>query len=141
MSIEKWILIIFGFIILYDIYCLVDLKHNIKHQILHYRNLTIQDYRILEDTITSMDGREFEIFCAKLFKLLGYDKIHLTKCTSDKGRDIIIEKDNTKSFVECKAWDKDKSLIGREVLQKLIGSCLMDTNVHHCIVITTSKYN
>lgn len=83
-----------------------------------------------------MDGREFEFFCSKLFWNYGY-KVSVTKATNDEGKDLIL---NKKIYVECKCWNEDKGTIGREILQKLVGSMVSD-KITKGICITTSYFH
>lgn len=109
----------------------------------HYKEIGINSL-ILTKAITKMNGRQFEIFTGELFKANGF-KVNITQETCDGGKDIILKKDNITTYVECKRWfggDEDKNgfVIGRVLLQKLIGSCIGD-KVSHAIFITTSSYN
>lgn len=88
--------------------------------------------------IKNMSPREFEIFIANLFTQLGY-KSEATEATCDGGKDVISTNKEEKIYIECKHWNLN-NLIGREILQKLVGSAVGD-NATKAIVITTSKYN
>jgi len=87
------------------------------------------------DMVYKINPRQFEIFCAELFKQHGY-KVRLTAPTSDYGRDIVL---NDNIFVECKHYSKD-NFIGREICQKLLGSCQM-FRAEKAIIITTGTYH
>lgn len=84
------------------------------------------------------DWRKFEQFVAKQFKRKNF-KVILTPRTNDGGKDIIINKNGIKTYVECKYWNSNKS-IGREEIQKLAGAAMMD-GVRNALFITTSTYN
>lgn len=89
--------------------------------------------------IRNMSPREFEIFCGNIFKQLGY-KVKITQETSDGGKDLILYNSNgTKVYVECKHFN-DKNLVGREILQKLVGASV-GGGAKKAIIITTSGYN
>lgn len=97
-----------------------------------------EEYKIflLETTdINNLDDRDFEIFCAEVFKKQGFS-VDLTKATNDYGRDIIL---NGSIYVECKRFNKKES-VGRPILQKLLGSMDM-FNIKKGIVITTGRYS
>lgn len=81
---------------------------------------------------------DFEIFVAKIFEQNGYYVYH-TRKTNDGGKDIIVEKNNIKIYIECKYWNAHNA-IGREAIQKLVGAAIMD-DVQNAIFITTSGYN
>lgn len=84
------------------------------------------------------DWRKFEQFIAKQFKRKNF-KVILTPRTNDGGKDIVIEKNSIKTYIECKYWNSNKS-IGREEIQKLAGAAMMD-GVRNALFITTSTYN
>ncbi|WP_231169547.1 restriction endonuclease [Clostridium botulinum] len=88
--------------------------------------------------IKKMNPREFEIFIANLFTQLGY-KAEATVATCDGGKDVIATNREEKIYIECKHWNINNS-IGREILQKLVGSAVGD-NATKAIVVTTSRYN
>lgn len=97
-------------------------------------NIRIED---IDKNIKEMNSRQFEYFCSLIFKELGY-KVKLTKATNDYGRDLILDEN---IFVEIKHYDKDKSsMVGREICQKLLGSCKM-FDVEKAIIINTGKYH
>lgn len=82
---------------------------------------------------------EFENFCGQLYKNLGY-KVTVMPEGPDGGKDVIaIDKSNNKIYIECKRYHPEKGgTIGREICQKLIGSCAIDS-VCKAIVFTTGK--
>ena len=91
-----------------------------------------------EDIENINDWRKFEQFIATQFKRKNFNVI-LTPQTNDGGKDIIIEKNDIKTYVECKYWNSNKS-IGREEIQKLAGATMMD-GLKNALFITTSTYN
>ena len=98
------------------------------------------DYTCFDITrkVRNMSPREFEIFIANLFNQLGYDA-HATVETCDGGKDVIATNKEDIIYIECKHWNTNH-VIGREILQKLVGSAVGD-NATRAIVVTTSKYN
>lgn len=95
--------------------------------------------KIIIDKINEMDGIEFESFCCYIFSNLGY-MARQTQATNDGGKDIVlINKKLQKTYVECKRYASD-NLIGRELIQKLVGSAIGD-GVINCIFVTTSAFN
>ena len=93
-------------------------------------------YLQLYKEILNLSPRGFEIFCCELLKANGY-KAKLTPPTNDYGRDIIAWIDNEKTFIECKHYNPNGKQIGREICQKLIGSCASDLQVTKAVVMTT----
>lgn len=112
-----WIFII-G-IALVDIYYLLTWKKD--NPTWGYRSLNNKDLDVIRDNIMMYNGREFEVFIAELYGLLGH-KVELTPQSNDGGKDLIIDKE---IYIECKAWHND-SQPGREHMQKLMGSCAAD---------------
>lgn len=79
---------------------------------------------------------EFELWCGDLMKKLGYRVIN-TPQTKDEGKDVVVIKDGVKTYIECKQFDD--SLVGRPLLQKLVGAAYAD-NVESVLFITTSLF-
>lgn len=99
----------------------------------HYKEIGMNSIKLQQD-ILKMDGFQFEVFCAELYKALGH-KCERTESTNDHGRDCIID-DNT--FVECKHYTGTNLQVGREICQKLIGS-MEYFNITRGIIFTTGK--
>ena len=87
----------------------------------------------------NFNPEEFEEFCADVYRKLGY-KAKVTRFGNDGGKDVILtDKENNLIYVECKRWNKENGMqIGREICQKLIGSCASD-GVKNAILVTTGK--
>lgn len=84
-----------------------------------------------------LDGDGFEKLCAEIFRRHCDADVEVTPYANDKGKDIIIRKDGSTIFVECKLWWTNS--IGRPVVQKL------DSAVHHegadlGVIVTTSSF-
>lgn len=108
----------------------------------HAKNIELQKKLInkytKEDILSIGEWDKFEQFVANRFKERGY-KTTLTSTTNDGGKDIIVEKNGIKTYIECKYWQTGHS-IGREPIQKLAGAAMMD-GVKNAIFITTSSYH
>lgn len=94
--------------------------------------------KLIEQSIKQIDGRSFEIFCAKLFELKG-DKVELTQASRDGGKDIIVKRDGITYYVECKCY-ADSNVISTNHIHKLISACVCD-GITNGIFITTSSYS
>lgn len=119
---------------------LISLENELEishKKIIELQKNNMQRYR-KEDIDNINDWRKFEQFVAKQFKRKNF-KVILTPRTNDGGKDIVIEKNSIKTYIECKYWNSNKS-IGREEIQKLAGAAMMD-GVKNAIFITTSTYN
>lgn len=99
--------------------------------------LTNYDKLIVKNRIQNLTGREYEIFTAKMYELLGYKSI-LTPVTNDGGKDVILNNRGEKIFVECKHTDKKS--IGRPAAQKLCGAMVAD-NITKGLIITLDGAN
>ena len=82
-----------------------------------------------------LNPRQFEVFCAYMFKELGYD-VELTPATNDGGVDIILN--NGEIVVECKKYITQ--IVGREICQKLLGA-KVQYNSDNAIILNTGRYN
>lgn len=95
----------------------------------------------IKENIMKMEGREFEIFCARLFEETGkYKSVELTPPQYDGGKDIILD---GKIYVECKrytdgATKTEEYMIGREICQKLVGAIVAE-GLKQGIIITTGN--
>lgn len=53
-----------------------------------------------------MDGRTFEIWCAKLLQCIGFTNVEVTQCSNDKGVDIVAFYNGEKYAIQCKRYAK-----------------------------------
>lgn len=58
-----------------------------------------------EDPIETMDGREFEFFCAQLLQENGFSEVEVTKGSGDYGVDVLAQKDDITYAIQCKRYD------------------------------------
>lgn len=100
--------------------------------------LSDADIELIKERISSLNGREFEVFTYKLYSLLGYQTF-LTPERNDGGKDIVINKDGEKIFVECK-HNRRSSNVGRPEAQKLCGA-MMASNISKGIILTLNGAN
>ncbi len=98
-----------------------------------------QELMKMKDQKTPEGYDAFESWCAGLLKTMGYNYVMVTEAVADGGKDIIAEKDGIEYYAECKLWHED-NLVGRPVIQKLVGACYHD-KVTRGIVITSSSYS
>lgn len=82
--------------------------------------------------ICSLDGWEFEKYCAELFRLLGYS-VKITKGSGDYGADLIL--DNSTS-VQCKLYSNP---VGLHALQEVYSS-MAKYKTNRACVITNSTF-
>ena len=67
-----------------------------------YSESQLCEIRLLREAINTMDGHDFEYFCADLLRKNGFDKVEVTKGSGDQGIDIIAFKDGIKYGIQCK---------------------------------------
>ena len=117
------------------IHFLIVFPNYLKNYIINNRKLKNLGYNYEEvlNMVYNLQPRQFEIFCAELFKQCGFS-VELTPSVNDYGRDIIL---NGNIFVECKHY---KGQVGREICQKLLGSVTM-FGAEKAIIITTGTYH
>ena len=89
--------------------------------------------------LNTLDGFEFEDFCARVFEKLGYGRVQVMSYSGDKGRDLIIHTlQATKIVVECK--HHPHGTIGRPVIQKL-HSAVITEGAAKGMLVTTGKFS
>lgn len=94
----------------------------IKYNYLTEKNTLLQKSNTIQSIIDECkdEPTKFEGFCGILFEKMGYE-VEVTPKTNDGGYDLILNKDNEKSIVECKCYALSNS-VGRPLLQKLVGA-------------------
>jgi len=80
---------------------------------------------------------EFEEIVGDMYRKFGYS-VERTPMSNDFGRDLILNKDGKKTFVECKRYDRDTP-IGRRPLQLFYG-VIMNMKADAGIFVTTSSF-
>lgn len=83
----------------------------------------------------SMDGWEFENFCADILKENGYENVEVTKGSGDQGVDVFAERDGIKYAVQCKRYSHP---VGNKAIQEIFAG----KQFYHCHVgiVMTSNY-
>lgn len=61
-----------------------------------------RNYR--KEEMDSMEGHDFEYFCADLLKKRGFLDVEVTKGSGDYGIDITAEKDGITYGIQCKCY-------------------------------------
>ena len=92
---------------------------------------------IFQVDFDSMDGKQFEKFCARLLIKNGYEDVSRTKGSGDQGIDIIAFKDNIKYGIQCKCYSSD---IGNSAVQEVFaGKAFYKCNIG--IVLTNRHFS
>lgn len=87
--------------------------------------------------IDKMNGYEFEWFCAKLLRKIGYCNVSVTQCSSDQGIDVLAEKDSVRFAIQCKHYS---GTVGNRAVQEAYSGCkYYDCDVP--IVMTNSYFS
>lgn len=91
-----------------------------------------------KNKIRALSPIAFEEYMATIFKEYGYE-VEQTPPTNDGGKDLILQYEGRKYYVECKHFTDGS--VGREIIQKLVGAGIVDGDVDGFVVATTSYYN
>ena len=84
----------------------------------------------------SMNGYEFEHFCAKVLQMNGFSDINITKASGDQGVDIIAIKEGRRYAIQCKRYSSN---VGNKAVQEVIAG----RQYYNCsigIVMTNSYF-
>lgn len=83
----------------------------------------------------SMDGWEFERFCADVLKKNRYDNVEVTKGSGDQGVDVLAERDGIKYAIQCKHYSH---VVGNKAVQEIFAG----KQFYHCHVgiVMTNNY-
>ncbi|WP_218916058.1 restriction endonuclease [Kosmotoga pacifica] len=85
--------------------------------------------------IDKMSGEEFEIYLEQHFRKLGYH-VHRTKYIGDYGADLIIEKDDIRTAVQAKRYNRS---VGIKAVQEVVAS-MKFYECSRAIVVTNSRF-
>lgn len=107
---------------------------------LKIKELKAESYKSLlknKKYLQSIDPFEFEELIAKIYRLMGFNAM-VTSNIKDGGKDIILEKNTEKYYVECKRFG-DRTIVTRPDIQKLYGAMTAD-NIKNGIFVCTSRF-
>ena len=85
--------------------------------------------------VDSMEGHEFEYWCAELLKKNGFTEVEVTKGSGDQGVDVLAVKDGIRYAIQCKCYSSN---LGNGPVQEVhAGKAL-----YHCQVgvVMTNQY-
>lgn len=86
-------------------------------------------------SIDTMDGHDYEYFCADVLKHHGYDNVQVTRGSGDQGVDITAERDGIKYAVQCKRYSQ---AVGNKAVQEIYAG--MRFYGCHVGIIMTNNY-
>lgn len=99
---------------------------------------TVESYVSPEPQIPiydTMEGHDFEYYCADLLKNNGFYNVNVTQGSGDQGIDVLAEKGGVKYGIQCKCYSKD---IGNKAVQEAFAG----KTFYHCHVaaVLTNRY-
>lgn len=81
--------------------------------------------------IDTMNGHDFEYFCADLLKKRGFIDVTVTKGSGDYGIDVLAEKEGVTYAVQCKAYAEpvgvkavQEAFAGKEYYDRMVGAVM-----------------
>ena len=85
--------------------------------------------------IDTMEGPEFEHYCAELLQRNGFTEVEVTKASGDFGVDVLAKKDGVSYAIQCKCY---KDTVGNHAVQE----ALSGAQYYHCMVaaVMTNNY-
>ena len=79
----------------------------------------------------TLEGREFEYYCAELLQKKGFIEVEVTKGSGDYGVDILAEKDGVTYAIQCKCYTApigvkaiQEAYAGRDYYDRMVGAVL-----------------
>ena len=91
---------------------------------------------INKENFDSMEGKEFEDFCAAVLIKNGFKDVRFTKGSGDHGIDIIAKKDRKKYAIQCKRYSNP---VGNKAIQEAYsGKAIYKADV--AVVLTNSFF-
>lgn len=85
------------------------------------------------------DSTGFEEWCAQLLRDRGA-QVRVTPPSNDGGYDLDIWQDGIRTIAECKCYHPTDGVVGRPLLQKLVGANASE-HAQHMMFMTTSRYS
>ncbi len=83
----------------------------------------------------SMDGHDFEYWCANLLRKNDFENVQVTQGSGDQGVDITAEKDGIRYAIQCKCYSSD---LGNSPIQEVCAG----KHLYHCQigVVMTNRF-
>ena len=79
----------------------------------------------------TLEGHEFEYYCAELLEKKGFIEVEVTKGSGDYGVDILAEKDGVTYAIQCKCYTApigvkaiQEAYAGRDYYDRMVGAVL-----------------
>lgn len=94
------------------------------------------DIKYKDAAFDSMDGAEFERYCAYLLEKNGFYNVRVTKTSGDHGIDVLAKRNNYTYAIQCKRFS---SKVGNRAVQEAFtGRALYNANI--AVVLTNNFF-
>lgn len=94
------------------------------------------DIKYKNAAFDSMEGAEFERYCAYLLEKNGFHNVRVTKTSGDHGIDVLAKRNNYTYAIQCKRFS---SKVGNRAVQEAFtGSALYNANI--AVVLTNNFF-
>lgn len=87
--------------------------------------------KIVPEHFDTLEGHEFEYYCAELLSKKGFVDVEVTKGSGDYGADILAEKDGVTYAIQCKCYTApigvkaiQEAYAGRDYYDRMVGAVL-----------------
>lgn len=87
--------------------------------------------KIVPEHFDTLEGHEFEYYCADLLRKKGFIEVEVTKGSGDYGADILAEKDGVTYAIQCKCYTApigvkaiQEVYAGRDYYDRMVGAVL-----------------
>ena len=87
--------------------------------------------RNISEYFDTLEGHEFEYYCAELLRKKGFIDVEVTKGSGDYGADILAEKDGVTYAIQCKCYTApigvkaiQEAYAGRDYYDRMVGAVL-----------------
>lgn len=88
-------------------------------------------HRVIPEHFDTLEGHEFEYYCAELLRKKGFIDVEVTKGSGDYGADILAEKDGVTYAIQCKCYTApigvkaiQEAYAGRDYYDRMVGAVL-----------------
>lgn len=91
----------------------------------------IRRCRSVPEYFDTLEGHEFEYYCADLLRRKGFIEVEVTKGSGDYGADILAEKEGVTYAIQCKCYTApigvkaiQEAYAGRDYYDRMVGAVL-----------------
>lgn len=114
----------------------VDIDEIIRREKIWRESQQGPEFSELElEKVDSMEGHDFERFCASILSKNGFSDVEVTQGSGDQGVDVLAKKDGIKYAIQCKCYSSD---LGNKPVQEVNAGKV----IYHCHigVVLTNRY-